>query len=187
MAMTMGATPASQIAQRFANALIQQVCIAMDALEKEARVTSPLAHEVQAALEMRDLHIDADSYSTQGRLYDCLMYSDDAHALAVGVPRAIRFLRAFWSIAGPSGLNTPLSRASKQQIGVCVRWLGGTLAAGLGLVWIPREKVARAASPPSVRVRLSTARGCGSLPPPPHKRPRLNSAGDTVLSHKQDC
>ena len=145
MAMTMGATPASQIAQRFANALIQQVCIAMDALEKEARVTSPLAHEVQAALEMRDLHIDADSYSTQGRLYDCLMYSDDAHALAVGVPRAIRFLRAFWSIAGPSGLNTPLSRASKQQIGVCVTWLGGTLAAGLGLVWIPREKVARAA------------------------------------------
>ena len=145
MAMTMGATPASQIAQRFANAMVQKVCIEMDKLETAARATEPLSPELQHALDRRNSDLPSDSYSTQGRLYDLTYYSDDGHGMVVGARRAVRFLRAFWTIAGPDGLRAPLSRASKQQIGVCVIWLGGTLAAGLGLVWIPKEKVARAA------------------------------------------
>ena len=145
MAMTMGATPASQIAQRFANAMVQKVCIEMDRLEAEARAKEPLPAQLQQALDRRNTTLTADSYSTQGRLYDLTYYSDDGHGMVVGAKRAVRLLRAFWTIAGPDGLRAPLSRASKQQIGVCVIWLGGTLAAGLGLVWIPKEKVARAA------------------------------------------
>ena len=145
MAMTMGATPASQIAQRFANAMVQKVCIEMDALERAAREQEPLPPALQLALDRRNASIPPDSYSTQGRLYDLTYYSDDGHAMVVGARRAVRFLRAFWTVAGAEGLNAPLSRAGKQQIGACVIWLGGTLAAGLGLVWIPKEKVARAA------------------------------------------
>ena len=145
LAMTMGATPASQIAQRFANAMVQQVCIEMDRREAAARAADPLHIALQRVLDARNRTLAADSYSVQGRLYDLTYYSDDGHGLVVGVIRAVRFLRAFWTVAGPHGLNAPLSRASKQQIGVCVVWLGGTLAAGLGLVWIPKEKVARAA------------------------------------------
>ena len=145
MAMTMGAMPASQIAQRFANALTQKVCIEMDHLELKARAASPLHPDLQHHLDERSRLIQADSYSVQGRLYDLTYYSDDGHCMVVGAQRAVRFLRAFWTIAGPDGLRAPLSRASKQQIGVCVIWLGGGLAAGLGLVWVPREKAARAA------------------------------------------
>ena len=125
-------------------AYLQQVCRRMDELEAEARARTPLAPEVQAILHDRTAHIPADSYSVQGRLYDLTFYTDDGHAMVVGAARMVRFLRAFWAIAGPEGLDTPLSRASKQQIGVCVTWVGGGLAAGLGLVWVPRAKVTRA-------------------------------------------
>ena len=77
--MTMGATPASQIAQRFANAMVQKVCIEMDRLEAEARIIEPLPAELQRALDMRNKSLAADSYSTQGRLYDLTYYSDDGH------------------------------------------------------------------------------------------------------------
>ena len=145
MAMTMGATPASQIAQRFANAMVQKVCVEMDELERAARETEPLPPELRRTIDRRNKTIPPDSYSSQGRLYDLTYYSDDGHAMVIGASRAVRFLRAFWTVAGADGLNAPLSRAGKQQIGACVVWLGGTLAAGLGLVWIPREKISRAA------------------------------------------
>ena len=145
MALTMGATPASQIAQRFANAMVQKVCQRMDEAEAEARAKNPLSPETQTVLDHRNATIEADSYSSQGRLYDLTYYTDDGHAMVVGTERTIRFLRAFWSVAGPEGLRAPLSRAAKQQLGICVKWLGGALAAGLGLIWIPRDKAARAA------------------------------------------
>ena len=129
----------------------------MDALEREAREKEPLPPELQRVIDRRNRTILPDSYSSQGRLYDLTYYSDDGHAMVVGASRAVRFLRAFWTIAGSDGLNAPLSRAGKQQIGACVVWLGGTLAAGLGLVWIPKEKVSRAA------LGLSTVLG-GRIP-----------------------
>ena len=43
-------------------------------------------------------------------------------------------------------IRLPLSRASKQQLGCRVVWLGACLAAGLGLVWLPREKAVHAAA-----------------------------------------
>ena len=49
-------------------------------------------------------------------------------------------------VLGPRGLRLPLSRASKQQLGCRVVWLGACLAAGLGLVWLPREKAVHAAA-----------------------------------------
>ena len=103
----MGATPASQIAQRFANAMVQKVCVEMDALERAARETEPLPPELQRAVDRRNETILPDSYSSQGRLYDLTYYSDDGHAMVVGASRAVRFLRAFWTVAGADGLNAP--------------------------------------------------------------------------------
>ena len=143
MAMTMGATPASQVAQRFASVMAQQVYKRMDHYEAIARRSNPLPPAQQRIVDERN-KMPADSYSTMGRCYDLSIYTDDARACVSGVDRTVRFLQAFYDVAGPDGLNTPLSRAAKQQCGIAVLWLGGMLSAGLGVVWLPPAKALKA-------------------------------------------
>ena len=147
--LTMGATPSSQVAQRFSNAMIQAVYRYFNAEEQRRAADPELAHEltpaVRAALARR-AQLPATCYGTQATLADLLMYCDDARFCVSGAARGIRLLRAFRRVIGPRGLRLPLSRASKQQSGCHVLWIGACLSAGVGLVWLPREKAVRAAA-----------------------------------------
>ena len=83
--MTMGLSPASQIAQRFANALMQAFLRRMDAAE-----ASHLAGECEAVRQWlsRRAALEHDSYGTQARLWDAIVYCDDPLIQLVCVERA---------------------------------------------------------------------------------------------------
>ena len=154
--MTMGAYPSSAVAQRFSNALIAKIYEAMHA-EEAARWADPnlpneLTPACRAALEARR-GLPATCYGTQAALFNLLQYCDDARFCVASPTRAMRLLRIFHRLTGPAGLRLPLSRAQKQQTGCCVVWLGGVLAAGLGLVWLPPDKCMRAASAVATALR----------------------------------
>ena len=147
--LTMGATPSSQVAQRFSNAMLQAVYRRFNAEERRREHDPALAHELTAAARAalaRRAELPPTCYGTQATMANLLMYCDDARFCVVGAARAVRLLRAFRAVIGPRGLRLPLSRASKQQLGCRVVWLGACLAAGLGLVWLPREKAVHAAA-----------------------------------------
>ena len=147
--LTMGATPSSQVAQRFSNAMLQAVYRRFNAEERRRERDPALAHELTAAARAalaRRAELPPTCYGTQATMANLLMYCDDARFCVVGAARAVRLLRAFRAVIGPRGLRLPLSRASKQQLGCRVVWLGACLAAGLGLVWLPREKAVHAAA-----------------------------------------
>ena len=147
--LTMGATPSSQVAQRFSNAMVQAVYKRFNDEERRRAADPTLAHELtpaaRAALARR-AQLPPTCYGTQATMANLLMYCDDARFCVAGAARAVRLLRAFHAVIGPLGLRLPLSRASKQQTGCHVVWLGACLAAGVGLIWLPREKAIRAAA-----------------------------------------
>ena len=160
--LTMGATPSSQVAQRFSNAMLQAVYRRFNAEEQRRADDPALAHELtpaaRAALARR-AELPPTCYGTQATMANLLMYCDDARFCVVGAARTVRLLRAFRAVIGPRGLRLPLSRASKQQLGCRVVWLGACLAAGLGLVWLPREKAVRAAAALDMTLRGEMAVG----------------------------
>ena len=161
--LTMGATPSSQIAQRFATAMTAKLCAIFDA-EEAARWADPsLASELneatRAALARRAQLGPDKSYGSQAKMYDVLMYSDDLHASISGARRALRFIRCLHNTLGPGGLNMPLSRASKQQAGVDSLWLGARISGALGLVWLPADKATRAAR--QIEATLAGEIDCG--------------------------
>ena len=160
--LTMGATPSSQVAQRFSNAMLQAVYRRFNAEERRREGDPALAHELtaatRAALALR-AELPPTCYGTQATMANLLMYCDDARFCVVGAARAVRLLRAFRAVIGPRGLRLPLSRASKQQLACRVVWLGACLAAGLGLVWLPREKAVHAAAALDTALRGEMAVG----------------------------
>ena len=147
--MTMGATPSSQVAQRFANAIAAAICRRMNALEasrwRDPRLQHELSTSARNALALR-AKLPPTCYGTQAALFNVLIYCDDARLACVGAERAARLLRVFHDVVGKRGLRLPLSRADKQQTGVGVVWLGAHLSSALGLVWVPKDKAAKAAA-----------------------------------------
>ena len=155
--MTMGATPSSQVAQRFANAIAAAIYKRMNALEASRWLDPRARHELTAAARdalAQRAKLPPTCYGTQAALYNVLIYCDDARLACVGAERAARLLRVFHDVVGKRGLRLPLSRTDKQQTGVGVVWLGAHLSSALGLVWVPKDKAAKAAA--SLR---STLRG----------------------------
>ena len=145
--LTMGARPASQIAQRFGNMIIQQLCRLMDKEEASLGFEPSLAEIMRARA-----HLAHDCNGTQQKAYNCLIYSDDLQITCISIDRTLRLLRLFYEVVGPGGLNVPLSRPSKQQIGTSAKWLGCMHAPGLGLVWLPPDKATKATA--SLRMAL---------------------------------
>jgi len=145
--MTMGARPASQIAQRLATTMVAKLCEEFDRMERE-RWQRPdhdgLSAEARAALDARELLRPDASFGSQAKMYSALMYTDDLEASISGPERALRFLRLLFDRVGPDGLNLPLSRASKQQGGLVKVWLGAAISTSMGVCWTPAEKAARA-------------------------------------------
>ena len=147
--MTMGATPSSQVAQRFSNAITLAIYKRMNALEaarwRDPHLPNELTAAARAALERR-AQLQSSCYGTQAALFNLLIYCDDARLACIGAARAVRLLRVFHRVVGKRGLRLPLSRTEKQQTGVGVVWLGAHLSTSLGLIWVPKDKAAKAAA-----------------------------------------
>ena len=82
--MAMGMTPSSEIAQRFANALMQAFCRRLDEAEAKANF---IISEAEAAWRSTRSGLAHDQYGTQARLFDANMYTDDP-------------ARCVWSVCG---------------------------------------------------------------------------------------
>ena len=134
--MTMGATPSSQVAQRFSNAITLAVYKRMlaqeSARQQDPELPDELTAEARAVLEQR-ARLPPTCYGTHAALFNLLIYCDDARM-------------AFYDVVGKRGFRLPLSRTEKQQTGVGVVWLGAHLSTGLGLIWVPKDKAAKAAA-----------------------------------------
>ena len=61
-------------------------------------------------------------------------------------------LRVLHELVGPQGMQLMLAGAHKMHIGACVKWLGVKYASPAGCIWVPPEKLARAAA--SVRATI---------------------------------
>ena len=142
-AMAMGFTVSSQIAQRLANAIMQAFSIE---LEKREAVFSALESEATKAWLRARTALAGDDYGSQARLFDCACYTDDPLLMVIGVERAVRALKLWHSMVGPSGLNLAYAKDHKWQAGHKVVWLGAALSPALGLAWVPPNKVVRAVS-----------------------------------------
>ena len=147
--MTMGATPSSQVAQRFSNAITLAVYKRMlaqeSARQQDPNLPDELTADARAVLEQR-ARLPPTCYGTHAALFNLLIYCDDARMACVGAARAVRLLRAFYDVVGDRGFRLPLSRTEKQQTGAGVVWLGAHLSTGLGLIWVPKDKAAKAAT-----------------------------------------
>ena len=141
LAMAMGFTASSQIAQRLANATIQAFCKELERRERERLGTES---EATRKWSGQRAHIPADEYGSQSRLFECLMYCDDPVFLVCGVELAVRALTLWHQLVGPTGLRLEYAKEHKWQAGTAVTWLGGCVSPALGVAWVPQPKVLRA-------------------------------------------
>lgn len=137
--MAMGMTPSSEIAQRFANALMQSFCRRLD--KAEASADFPRSQAETAWRNARS-ELSDDQYGTQARLFDANMYTDDPAMCIVGVQRTLLAIQVWHQMVGEAGLMA--AKVSKWQIGAGGVWLGINIYPALGLMWVPKEKTLEA-------------------------------------------
>jgi hypothetical protein len=138
--MGFGLHPNSNIAQQFSEALNALFREDMDAVEDPLLEADPRPSAQEWLSERRALEAKVGGH--QRRLYFVHMYTDDNVIGVVGVDRALRALRCWHSLTSSVGLIMAIPL--KRSIGTWMPWLGALLFAGLGLIVIPRAKLARA-------------------------------------------
>ena len=89
-AMAMRFSGSSNIAQRFANALVQAFSLLFE--QAEEKLMSGECEAVQAWVESRR-HLGADEYGSHARCFDMQMYTDDPHLTVVGIGRTVRAIK----------------------------------------------------------------------------------------------
>ena len=145
-----GGMPASNIAQRFSEALLHIFRRRMDREDQDisdADARPSYAEWRQSRLLVKQPHDSelsaAEWRQAQQRLYFVHMYTDDPFFGVVGVQRALALLRVWRRLT----LDTKLIMAipEKRNLGTSLIWLGVLFLAGLGLVIIPTNKRLRAA------------------------------------------
>jgi hypothetical protein len=137
--MTFGVSPASNIAQRFADSILwifRRRMVVADApfLEQEAREYPQL----RAWLEDRLLLLGCDP-ALQCQLYAALIYTDDPLFMVLGAARMARALAVWTQLCEDVGLLMAI--ADKRQCGSHVYWLGAGLLGGLALAWASPHKL----------------------------------------------
>ena len=140
LVMAIGATPASEIAQRGSNSLNGAWLRRMDAAELE------FAKERLPALSqwlVDRSRLTHDSYGTQARLSGVHTYSDDPRLLMLGTRRTVRGLTEFWDLAVRL-LCLRLAGPEKWHLGTSGLWVGIHFSGALGLAWFSKSKVAKA-------------------------------------------
>jgi site-specific DNA-cytosine methylase len=131
-----GLSPNSNIAQRFANAIVYMFCKRFDMIEDH------LLSQEQDPAKLAWINARKSLGPSQCRLYIIKMYTDDVKFVVVGVERLIRFLRCWDNLMTELGLLMAI--AKKRQLGCASSWLGFLPCPMLAMVAIPREKVSSA-------------------------------------------
>ena len=148
--MAMGWRFASGIAQRAANLIVCEALRRFDILEEGFRASEHPA--ARRWLEQR-FRLPHDCYGKQDRFADMLMFTDDPRVIVAGSPaeasggpaaRPIRFMRVFFDLVGPDGINFLLSKHSKWSCGAWTSWIGARFCGMLGLIWVEPAKALRA-------------------------------------------
>ena len=140
-----GASPSSNIAQRFSEALLHLLREDMDAAEAsmapDMRPSAERWRAARSAIRMTGKRDSDIERRAQQRLYFAHMYTDDPIMGVVGVQRAIRLLLTWRRLVGE--LRLIMAIPEKRHLGTWAPWLGVLLLAGIGLVLIPKAKLLR--------------------------------------------
>ena len=131
-----GLSPNSNIAQRFANAIVYMFTKRFD------KVEAPFFEMESDPARRRWIDARKAMGPHQCRLYIIKMYTDDVKFVVVGAERLIRFLRCWDSLMKDMGLIMAI--AKKRQLGCASTWLGFLPCPMMSLIAIPREKVSTA-------------------------------------------
>ena len=142
---------ASNIAQRFSDAILHLFREDMDDSERTHPLTSPTAPTWLAARgaiqtkSTQDQHstYKSDATCTECRLYQIHMYCDDMLLVVVGADRAVRALRIWKTLVNDLGVI--MAKPEKRHAGTHAVWLGVTLIVTLGICVVPTLKLLRAA------------------------------------------
>lgn len=156
--MTMGLSPASQLAQRLANAIMQAFCRRFDAEEERHRDQLPGEHRDWLAARASLPH---DDYGTMARLFDATCYTDDPLLQVVGAARAVRALAVWHGMIGDDGARLMAAKQAKWQVSIGAIWTGIGVSPALGIVWVPRAKALRAIA--DINIALSGAMSAESF------------------------
>ena len=135
-----GTHPASNIAQRFSEALLHLFRTDMDKVEDAIMEADPRPSMEQWRRERQE--VQARHGGHQARLYASTIYCDDPIHACVGIERCVRMLRTWRRLTTDAGLLMAIPE--KRMLGVWLSWLGILIFAGLGFVVIPPEKIMRA-------------------------------------------
>ena len=134
--MTFGVSPASNVAQRFAESLIFIFCKRFFLADAPFLLAERLKFPALEAWHASRLHLDDPS--NQAQLATFLIYTDDPVFAVVGASRMARALRVWTEMVQDLGLIMAIP--AKRQIGSHVFWIGAGVLAPLAMAWVPRQK-----------------------------------------------
>ena len=147
-----GLSPNSNICQRHAHLLIFAWLVAMEkAAEPVVRALRQRYPAVNRWVEWRAQHLEPAAANAvdpclrirfaQARLWTASCYTDDAHLGALGVRLSVLALREWYRVT--KRLNLTMAIVLKHEIGQCVKTQGCVLHTGLGLAYVPADKLRR--------------------------------------------
>jgi hypothetical protein len=140
-----GLVPSSNIAQRFAHALLWILCSRIDADMEVVLNAETLPERVAYIAERRALG------PLQARLYTALIYTDDPFIATVSTDVTLCVLRHLGRLMDES--RAVLSNGVKMQIGMTIKWNGMFFNSHLCQVIVPPHKALRALATLSVIIR----------------------------------
>ena len=135
-----GITMASNIAQRFANGLIDIFLRAFDEADApflDADADTPARRAWLAKRRALSLRTGRN----EARLVSALMYTDDPSFTVVGTERTVRMLRVWRWVTWHANLTMAI--AAKHTIGAKSSWLGLSHISALGITVVPTAKLLR--------------------------------------------
>lgn len=145
LAMSMGVTPASNIAQRFANVLANLILERFDALDaptlaalERAQPSGSAGHNWFTARHALTAKLDAPC----NRLHTGHIYTDDGVMGALAADRTARLLGCTLDTCAEFNISLATDKGTAGQLLI---HLGISFAIALGILYIPPAKVARAA------------------------------------------
>ena len=127
--MTFGLRPASNIAQRFADAIL---AIWRDRMAKEEK--SALQELADGCTRFAELLKNCPSLA----LAVGFIYTDDPIFIVLGHQRMARALRIWTTTCADIGLLMAIP--AKRQCGTWVEWLGAGICSSMGFAWVPIGK-----------------------------------------------
>ena len=131
-----GLSPASNIAQRWAYAIMHLLTVKMD--ESEALFPPKPGSPLQKWSSERAKLLGP----SQGKFYFTHMYTDDPIMVVIGVDRMVRLLAAWHWLT--TSMNAITAVAKKRNLGCSAKWLGSQICTTLGASYIPPDKSIRA-------------------------------------------